>query len=164
MTAAPRDDRILTLTRAVVFVVTPILLVAFGTRLIVAVGAGAIGMAALLYAVPTPFIDVWPWPMTPLSARVLGPMICLPGVVLIGIGRDGRRSSVPIPMLAEVAAIVAMLVAMVVRSDDLSGPPASVAVMWLLMAASLAGSLGLLAVCRPPSVAVAGAAAVGAPG
>ena len=113
-------------------------------RLLLVIGVGAMVFAALLYAVPSVFIDAWPWTLTPLSARVLAPMLCLPGVLAIGIALDQRRSSLRTPLVAQAAALVAMLGGLLLRSDDLTGPPVSVALAWLLLAGSLAGTIVLV--------------------
>lgn len=106
-------------------------------------GGAAMVLAAALYLAPTAFVDVWPWKLTELSARVLAPMLCLPGVVALGIARDRRRSAIRQPMLAQAAALMAMLGAFTIRSADMTGPTASVAVAWIVISASLAGSLAL---------------------
>jgi hypothetical protein len=123
------------------------------TRPMVIVGIAAIGLAVLLYAVPDVFIGVWPWRLTPLSARVIAPMLCLPGILAIGIALDRRRSALRSPLMAQAVAIVAMLGAMWARQADLTGPAASVAIAWLVVAGSLAGTVALLVAFREPAVA-----------
>ncbi len=113
-------------------------------RLLLVIGFGAMAFAVALYVVPTAFVDLWPWKLTPLSARVQAPMLCLPGVLAIGIALDRRRSSLRAPLLAQAAALVAMLGALVLRGEDLTGPPVSVALAWLLLGGSLAGTTALL--------------------
>jgi hypothetical protein len=70
-------------------------------------------------------------------------MLCLPGVVALGIARDRRRSAIRQPMVSQAAALVAMLGAFWIRSADMTGPAASVAVAWVVIAGSLAGSVAL---------------------
>jgi hypothetical protein len=112
------------------------------------VGIGAMAFAVALYLFPSAFVDVWPWKLTPLSARVLAPMLCLPGVLAIGIALDRRCTALGIPLVAQAVALVAMLVALALRSEDLTGPPLSVALAWLLLAGSLAGTILLLVAFR----------------
>jgi hypothetical protein len=124
-------------------------------RGLLAGGAVAMALAVLLYLVPSALFDVWPWKLTELSARVLAPMLCLPGIVAIGIARDRRRSSIRYPLLAQAAALVAMLASLWVRQADLTGPTLSVVVAWLVLAGSLVGSLLLaLKVGEPAPAAV----------
>jgi MFS family permease len=117
-------------------------------RLMLLVGIGAMAFAVALYLFPTAFIDVWPWKLTPLSARVQAPMLCLPGVLAIGIALDRRCTALGIPLVAQAFALVAMLAALAMRSEDLTGPPLSVALAWLLLGGSLAGTIVLLVAFR----------------
>ena len=107
--------------------------------------------AVALYLVPSLFIDLWPWKLTPLSARVQAPMLCLPGVLAIGIALDRRRTALRVPLVAQAVALVAMLAALAMRAEDLTGPPISVALAWLLLAGSLAGTATLLVAFREPA-------------
>ena len=122
-------------------------------RALLAGGGAAMVLAVALYAVPSAFVDVWPWKLTELSGRVLAPMLCLPGVVALGIARDRRRSAIRQPMVAQAAALAAMLGAFAIRSADMSGPSASVAIAWIVIAVSLVGSLALAFVVGEPSPA-----------
>ena len=122
-------------------------------RALLAGGGAAMVLAVALYAVPSAFVDVWPWKLTELSGRVLAPMLCLPGVVALGIARARRRSAIRQPMVAQAAALAAMLGAFAIRSADMSGPSASVAIAWIVIAVSLVGSLALAFVVGEPSTA-----------
>ena len=113
-------------------------------RVLLAMGLAAMAFAVALYLVPDLFLAAWPWKLTPLSARVLAPMLCLPGVLAIGIALDRRRSSLRAPLVAQAASLVAMLAALAIRGEDLTGPPASVALAWILLGGSLAGTVALI--------------------
>ena len=118
------------------------------------IGLATMAFAIMLYAVPGAFVDVWPWKITPLSARVLASMLCLPGVQAIGMAIDRRRSSMGVPLVAQAVALVAMLAAFWIRREDLTGPAASVALAWLVIAGSLAGTVAMLLAFRErPDVA-----------
>ena len=132
--AAPGDTR----------VPTPIV------RALLAGGGAAMLLAVALYMAPSAFVGVWPWKLTELSGRVLAPMLCLPGVVALGIARDRRRSAIRQPMLAQAAALVAMLGAFAIRSEDMTGPTISVAIAWTVIAGSLVGSLALAVLLGEP--------------
>ena len=114
-------------------------------------GGAAMVLAVALYLVPTAFVDVWPWKLTELSGRVLAPMLCLPGVVALGIALDRRRSAIRQPMVAQAAALVAMLGAFAIRSADMTGPTVSVVIAWVLIAGSLVGSLALAFLVGEPA-------------
>jgi hypothetical protein len=123
-------------------------------RALLGIGLATMAFAIVLYAVPGAFVDVWPWKITPLSARVLASMLCLPGVQAIGMALDRRRSSMGVPLVAQAVALVAMLAAFWIRREDLTGPAASVALAWLVIAGSLAGTVAMLLAFRErPDVA-----------
>ncbi len=64
------------------------------SRVVVAgVGLVAIAVSLLLLLRPDAMIASWPWPLTPLDARVTAAMFALPGVVGLGIAVDTRWSS-----------------------------------------------------------------------
>ncbi len=167
-------DRVAGWTWTVIYVVAPPLVVAawwtnrrrdlgprpsdplvsrFVVGLLLVGGIAAVGLAALLYLVPDLFIGIWPWRLTPLSARVLAPMMCLPGVLAIGIAVDRRRTAIRSPLIAQGVALVAMLVALWARREDLTGPPASVAITLIVVAGSLLFTAALLVAYREPAEA-----------
>jgi len=45
-------------------------------------------------------MDVWPWTLTPLTARVIGGWFALPGVSALLMARDGRWSASRVVVLA----------------------------------------------------------------
>ena len=55
--------------------------------------AGAIAAAAVFFISPQAAIDVWPWELTPLTARVLASFIAQVGVGALMLARDQRWSS-----------------------------------------------------------------------
>lgn len=61
----------------------------------IVVGSGVfyVIVAILLMIQPAAMIDIWPWALTQLTARVVGGMLALLGVFGIVIGLDGRWSS-----------------------------------------------------------------------
>ena len=64
-----------------------------------------------LFLVPSQVADVWPWPLTPLTARVTSAMFALPGVVALGLAVDNRwRSAGPV-LEAQILSVAMILVA-----------------------------------------------------
>ena len=60
--------------------------------------SGAVGLITLLISLflflqPNILIEVWPWTLTPLTARVMGAMFALPGLVGLGLAMDQRWSA-----------------------------------------------------------------------
>jgi hypothetical protein len=58
-----------------------------------AFAAGALAVGALCFVVPEVAIDVWPWQLTPLTARVLACLTVQLGVGALVLARDSRWST-----------------------------------------------------------------------
>ncbi len=76
---------------------------------------GVLGFAELIgvlvvFAVPTFLIDVWPWTLTPLTARVVAGWFSLTGAFAIVIALDGRWSAVRMTFRAALVGISMILV------------------------------------------------------
>ena len=81
---------------------------------------GVVGVVTLLISLflflqPLIMIRVWPWTLTPLTARVVGAMFALPGVVGLGLALDERWSAAQIILQSQSFSILLILVA-VIRS------------------------------------------------
>jgi len=83
----------------------------------VAAGVGILVVAAWLYAWPESAIGVWPWALTPLTARAVASFVALPGVAWLAIAADGRWSAARV-MLMTVAIGLALLLIAVGRAWD----------------------------------------------
>lgn len=93
-----------------------------GIRAMVAAGGAFYVVIALLLLVsPDPMTAVWPWALTPLTARVIGGMLMLLGTFGLTIAADGRWSASRIPLESLVVALAAGLVG-VVRAWDTFDP------------------------------------------
>ena len=57
-----------------------------------AFAAGAFGVGLLFFVVPDVAIDIWPWQLTPLTARVLASLTVQVGVGALMLSRDPRWS------------------------------------------------------------------------
>jgi len=82
-------------------------------------GAGCfyVAVAILLFIQPAAMIDVWPWELTLLTARVVGGMLALLGVFGVTIALDGRWSSCRIALQSMLVTMALGLIA-IVRSWD----------------------------------------------
>jgi hypothetical protein len=120
------------------------------------VGAGALGLGILMFLAPSSMSDLWPWPLTPLSCRVVGATSCLGGA---GVASwfDPRWTSIRLMLQVEGVMLSLMLVAAVrARHELLTGR----ALTWPLLVgvlAMLAGSAYLWA-AHDRHVMLAGAA------
>lgn len=79
------------------------------------VGGLTLAIALLLFLRPDWMILVWPWSLTPLTARVVGAMFALPGLVGLGIAMDQRWSSARIILQSQSASILLILIAAVLN-------------------------------------------------
>jgi hypothetical protein len=105
-----------------------LLLPAGVARVIAAAGALSAATAAFLFAFPGRAVAVWPWMLTPLTARVLGAIFAL-GVAGLGVLTDRRWSSARI--LVQVAGV--MLALIVVAGARATGEfDPSNALTWLI--------------------------------
>jgi hypothetical protein len=78
----------------------------------------ALVMGLLVFLLPAAAIASWPWPLTPLTARVLGAVFCL-GLAGIGAPIDRRWSSARLPFQVAGVMLSAVLVAGVRAHDEL---------------------------------------------
>lgn len=123
------------------------------TRLIGAIGLLAAATSAFCFLLPARAIQIWPWPLTPLTARVMGAIFAL-GVAAIGAFAERRWSAMRIMVQVEVLMLALIGVAAVrAHSEFDTGRPLTwaMAVGFVLV---LVGSVGLYArMSRSPSAA-----------
>jgi hypothetical protein len=74
----------------------------------------------LLFLLPNLLIAVWPWALTPLTARVVGAMFSLPGVVGLAIATDRRWSAARVILEAQAFSIFLILVSTARSWGDLN--------------------------------------------
>jgi hypothetical protein len=75
------------------------------------VGVITVVIAFLLFVQPGLMLAVWPWTLTPLTARVAGAMFALPGIVGLSIAADRRWSAARIILQAQAFSILVILIA-----------------------------------------------------
>ena len=94
------------------------------TRLVVA-GTGALaGLTGLfLFLAPTSAMQIWPWPLTPLTSRVVGATFCL-GVAGLAVVWDDRWETVGLMRETELVMLTLFLLAAVrARGEFLTDRP-----------------------------------------
>lgn len=81
-------------------------------RLIIGfIGAITLVISLFLFVKPETMIDLWPWILTPLTARVVGAMFSLPGLVGLGIAFDKRWGAARLILQSQGFSILLILVA-----------------------------------------------------
>jgi hypothetical protein len=83
-----------------------------------ALGVITLAISALLFVDPALMISAWPWSLTPLTARVVGGMFALPGVLGLYMAVDGRWSSARIMLQSQIVSIAFIVLAMLLCWSD----------------------------------------------
>ena len=98
-------------------------MLAWWVRLFVGlVGVATLLISIVLFVVPETMIEVWPWTLSPLTARVMSAMFSLPGLVGIGIASDARWSSARIILQSQAFSIILILIAAARSGLDPANP------------------------------------------
>jgi hypothetical protein len=105
---------------------------------VAAVGALAVATSAVLFLFPDRALTVWPWLLTPLTARVMGAIFAL-GCAGLGALTEARWTSYR--LMAQVGAVMLALIAVaVLRAPGQLDP--SRALTWLFLAGFVAVVVG----------------------
>jgi hypothetical protein len=115
---------------------------------------GVVGLvgAGLLLCVPQPLIDIWAWPLTPLTARVLCVIFILFNVYLLTLSTDARWSAARLNVESLTVALVLIAVGTVRTYDTFVWSRPAAWVFPLVIAAALLAcvlSLALIAPAHP---------------
>ena len=102
--------------------------------LVTGVGVLALATGVGMFLDPSAVIPLWPWPLTPLSCRVVGATLCLGGAGA-GVWVDPRWTSLRLMLQVEALMLGLMLVAAVRARDEMI---TSHALTWPLLVGTLA--------------------------
>ena len=81
-------------------------------RMLLAAIGGTVVLAALLaFALPQVTIDLWPWTLTPLTARIVATVMALFGSLWISVALHGGKTAARIPLEAHALGLVFLLIA-----------------------------------------------------
>jgi hypothetical protein len=109
-----------------------------GVRAALAVAGAAVVLVGVAMLVsPSTAMDVWPWTLTPLTARVMAAVVALYGSVWVSVALDGTRTGARIPLESHAIGLVVLLAALIRESEAATVVAAGAAVM-------LAGSLAVV--------------------
>ncbi|HEX8770960.1 MAG TPA: hypothetical protein VF711_09355 [Acidimicrobiales bacterium] len=103
-------------------------------------GALQLLLAAWMFAAPKQANDVWPWPITPLTARTISAFIAFPAVVWLAFFWEARWSCFRITQQVATVGLLLVGLGAIRAHDDFVGPDWSV----MLYAASLVTALVML--------------------
>jgi hypothetical protein len=89
-------------------------IVPFGVRTLMAlVGAFELAVAIGMFLLPLWVIDLWPWMLTPPSARAIGGWFALHGAVGLALAGESRWSGMRIMLHTQMIALALILVAVI---------------------------------------------------
>jgi hypothetical protein len=81
-------------------------------RLLLGAAGGAVVLAAVVaFALPAITIDLWPWTLTPLTARIVATVMALFGSLWVAVALHGGSSAARIPLEAHALGLVVLLIA-----------------------------------------------------
>ena len=73
-------------------------------------GAVVLGTGVLLFLFPQAMIAIWAWTLTPLTARVVGGWLTLPGILCLGIAGDSRWSAARLAVQSQALGFLLILI------------------------------------------------------
>jgi len=109
------------------------------------VGGAAIVVAAVFFIAPQAQIDLWPWTLTPLTARVLASFTFQVGVGAVLLSLDSRWSGWRLLIQTFFVATAFLLVGAVRAFDDFD---TGNALTWVYLACLVGSALGLFVLYR----------------
>lgn len=113
-----------------------------------AVGGAALLCGLCLFLLPVQGAAVWAWDLTPLTARVVGAVLTLPGAVNLWLLREARWSALRELVQAELVSLLLIAAALLLARDDLRWERPAAAAFVLGIAASLVGFAAFYAWCE----------------
>lgn len=94
-------------------------IIPYTARLIMGLfGTVTLIISLFLFIQPDMMITLWFWKLTPLTARVMGAMFALPGLVGLGIASDKRWSAAPLILQSQGFSILLILIASIRSLQD----------------------------------------------
>lgn len=114
---------------------------------LVLIGAAALVTGLALFAFPSTLIPAWPWQLTPLTARVVGAVFTLPGLVDLCLVIDSRWSSFRVVFQAQLVSLVFIAAALVIARNDLDWSRPATAWFTAGIALALAGYAAFYLYC-----------------
>ena len=74
-------------------------------------GAAVVVVALLAFAAPQSTIDLWPWSLTPLTARIVATVMALFGSLWVSVAIHGGKTAARIPLEAHALGLAFLLLA-----------------------------------------------------
>ena len=113
-------------------------------RVVAAVGAGLVALVVVVTVRPDLAAEVWPWPLSALTARVVAAFATFPALTLVTFGWEDRWSALRHLVDAAAIGLALSAVGVAIHVGDLTAGPLG-RVLYLVV---LLGSAGLLVTLR----------------
>ena len=111
-------------------------------------GLASLVAGAVLFVSPELIVGKWAWDVTPLTARVVGAILTLPGVVNVWMLVDARWSSFRGMLRAELVSLGFILLALVVAGRDLHGDRVAAPAFVAMIVVAAVGYVALYVYCE----------------
>ena len=116
--------------------------------LLAAFGAASLAIGLTLFLVPTAAIEEWAWDVTPLTARVLGTVLTLPGTVHLWLLVDSRWSAFRWMFQTQMVSLVFLNLAVFLCREQLRWEKPVTLPVVATLAVSLVAYVGLYLFCE----------------
>lgn len=83
-----------------------------------AAGSALVALALVMLAAPSVAQDIWPWELTPLTARITAAVVALYGSVWVSVAVHRTRAAAAIPLQSHAAGLAVLLVAVARGHED----------------------------------------------
>jgi hypothetical protein len=114
-------------------------------RLLLGVGGAITAAGLLVFAVPAAAVGIWPWELTPLTARILAAVIALNGSLWVSVALHRGRGAARIPLESQAAGLAFLLLAAVLGRSEIAWEEPLAALLTAGVAAMLVANLAILA-------------------
>jgi hypothetical protein len=113
-----------------------------------ALGGLALLCGIVLFAVPTLLVGNWAWDLTPLTARIVGAILTLPGMVNVWMLVDARWTAFRWVFQAQIVSLLFIIGALVLARADLDWSTPAAPILIAGLAGSLAAYVAFYAYCE----------------
>lgn len=114
-----------------------------------AVGAVQLAVALAFFARPSLAVEVWPWTLTPLTARTVSAFVAFVAVTWLAFLVEARWSAHRLHVQSTTLGLVFVAAGAVRAAEDFTGGPVATAVFVGLLGGAIVGLVWLQAAMRP---------------
>jgi len=112
------------------------------------IGLVALVTGVVLFVVPALLVDTWAWSLTPLTARIVGAILTLPGMVNVWMLVDSRWSAFRRVVQAELVSLTFIVLAIILARGDLDWSRPATPVVVVGFGLSLVAYVAFYVICE----------------